>query len=124
MGASRWGMLVFCTVLQVFLHVAAARGLPYTSWQSPPQERCPGTDDAALRKAVRVFERHCMQPAGVHALMRVGMHAGPKIDINVRDAIGRRWQCSTVQLDFNLPERFKMVRALCMRVRQGTIQSS
>ena len=34
--------------------------------------------------------------------------AGPKIDINIRDAIGRRWQCSTIQLDFNLPERFKM----------------
>jgi threonyl-tRNA synthetase len=31
---------------------------------------------------------------------------GPKIDIDVRDAIGRRWQLSTVQFDFNLPERF------------------
>ena len=31
---------------------------------------------------------------------------GPKIDINIRDAIGRLWQCTTVQFDFNLPERF------------------
>jgi len=31
---------------------------------------------------------------------------GPKIDVHVRDAIGRRWQCSTIQFDFNLPERF------------------
>ena len=31
---------------------------------------------------------------------------GPKIDIDVRDAIGRRWQLSTIQLDFNQPERF------------------
>lgn len=38
-----------------------------------------------------------------------GAFYGPKIDINVRDAIGRRWQCSTVQLDFNLPDRFKMI---------------
>ena len=49
-------------------------------------------------------------------------YAGPKIDINVRDAIGRRWQCSTVQLDFNLPERFQMVGppALpCLPTRQS-----
>jgi len=33
---------------------------------------------------------------------------GPKIDIDVRDAIGRKWQLSTIQLDFNQPERFKL----------------
>ncbi len=33
---------------------------------------------------------------------------GPKIDIDVRDAIGRTWQLSTIQLDFNLPERFNL----------------
>jgi threonyl-tRNA synthetase len=37
-----------------------------------------------------------------------GAFYGPKIDIKIRDAIGRDWQCSTVQLDFNLPERFGM----------------
>jgi threonyl-tRNA synthetase len=37
-----------------------------------------------------------------------GAFYGPKIDIKIRDAIGRQWQCSTVQLDFNLPERFDM----------------
>jgi threonyl-tRNA synthetase len=37
-----------------------------------------------------------------------GAFYGPKIDIKIRDAIGREWQCSTVQLDFNLPERFGM----------------
>ena len=35
-----------------------------------------------------------------------GAFYGPKIDINIRDAIGRMWQCTTVQFDFNLPERF------------------
>lgn len=35
-----------------------------------------------------------------------GAFYGPKIDIKIRDAIGRQWQCSTVQCDFNLPERF------------------
>jgi threonyl-tRNA synthetase len=37
-----------------------------------------------------------------------GAFYGPKIDVHIRDAIGRRWQCSTIQLDFNEPERFGM----------------
>lgn len=37
-----------------------------------------------------------------------GAFYGPKIDIKVKDAIGRVWQCSTVQVDFNLPERFDL----------------
>jgi len=37
-----------------------------------------------------------------------GAFYGPKIDIKIRDAIGRLWQCSTIQVDFNLPERFDM----------------
>ncbi|MEO5377764.1 MAG: threonine--tRNA ligase [Magnetococcus sp. DMHC-6] len=35
-----------------------------------------------------------------------GAFYGPKIDVKITDAIGRKWQCSTIQLDFNLPERF------------------
>tara|TARA_Y100001934_G_scaffold152366_1_gene182748 strand:- start:2273 stop:3949 length:1677 start_codon:yes stop_codon:yes gene_type:complete len=35
-----------------------------------------------------------------------GAFYGPKIDINIQDALGRSWQCTTVQFDFNLPERF------------------
>ncbi len=35
-----------------------------------------------------------------------GAFYGPKIDIKLRDAIGRTWQCSTIQVDFNFPERF------------------
>ena len=37
-----------------------------------------------------------------------GAFYGPKIDLKIQDAIGRMWQCSTIQLDFNLPERFDM----------------
>ncbi|QJB24511.1 threonine--tRNA ligase [Limnospira fusiformis] len=37
-----------------------------------------------------------------------GAFYGPKIDIKIQDAIGRLWQCSTIQVDFNLPERFNM----------------
>ena len=37
-----------------------------------------------------------------------GAFYGPKIDVKIRDSIGRKWQCSTIQLDFNLPERFDL----------------
>lgn len=37
-----------------------------------------------------------------------GAFYGPKIDIKIRDALGRFWQCSTIQVDFNLPARFDL----------------
>lgn len=37
-----------------------------------------------------------------------GAFYGPKIDIKITDAIGRKWQCGTVQIDMNLPERFDL----------------
>lgn len=37
-----------------------------------------------------------------------GVFYGPKIDIKIKDVLGRSWQCSTIQVDFNLPERFQM----------------
>ncbi|NOZ85078.1 MAG: threonine--tRNA ligase [Deltaproteobacteria bacterium] len=37
-----------------------------------------------------------------------GVFYGPKIDMKIRDALGREWQCTTIQVDFNLPERFNV----------------
>ena len=37
-----------------------------------------------------------------------GAFYGPKIDVKIKDALGRAWQCTTVQFDFNLPERFDL----------------
>src|SRR5205085_9559506 len=37
-----------------------------------------------------------------------GAFYGPKIDLKIKDALGREWQCSTFQLDFQLPERFEL----------------
>jgi threonyl-tRNA synthetase len=37
-----------------------------------------------------------------------GVFYGPKIDIKIKDCLDRSWQCSTIQVDFNLPERFKL----------------
>jgi len=49
-----------------------------------------------------------LKSRGVEFSVGVGDAAfyGPKIDVIVRDALGREWQCGTIQLDFNLPERF------------------
>lgn len=37
-----------------------------------------------------------------------GVFYGPKIDIKIKDSLGRPWQCTTIQVDFNLPQRFRM----------------
>jgi len=37
-----------------------------------------------------------------------GVFYGPKIDLKIKDVLGRAWQCTTVQVDFNLPQRFKL----------------
>ncbi|HZD60901.1 MAG TPA: threonine--tRNA ligase, partial [Anaerolineae bacterium] len=37
-----------------------------------------------------------------------GVFYGPKIDVKIRDALGRSWQCTTIQVDFNLPDRFEL----------------
>ena len=59
-------------------------------------DRATAALESALREKQMGYE---IDPGG-------GAFYGPKIDLNIRDAIGREWQCSTVQLDFNLPERF------------------
>jgi threonyl-tRNA synthetase len=54
--------------------------------------------------------RHALESAGLDYTVDEGGGAfyGPKIDVDVKDAIGRSWQLSTLQLDFNLPERFEL----------------
>ncbi len=58
--------------------------------------------EQALAEALVQVEVHHVVAAGE------GAFYGPKIDIHVRDAIGRRWQMSTIQVDFSLPERFDL----------------
>jgi threonyl-tRNA synthetase len=50
-----------------------------------------------------------------------GAFYGPKIDIKIQDAINRQWQCSTIQLDFNLPERFDLKYVAADDTRQRPI---
>ncbi|MEO5349759.1 MAG: threonine--tRNA ligase [Magnetococcus sp. YQC-3] len=55
---------------------------------------------AALKGAILQRNLSFVEDAGG------GAFYGPKIDVKITDTIGRKWQCSTIQLDFNLPERF------------------
>ena len=67
-----------------------------------------GTDEG-WEKATR-YLREAVESEGIPYKIKEGDAAfyGPKIDIDVRDAIGRKWQLSTIQYDFNMPERFDL----------------
>lgn len=97
-------------VLEFSLNVLRSFGLSdieaYLSTQPP--DKAVGKDEdwraaeAALEAALkRANIRYEVDEGG-------GAFYGPKIDINVKDAIGRKWQLSTIQFDFNLPERFDL----------------
>lgn len=60
-------------------------------------------------KAERAIVEAC-QEKGLKARIELGEAAfyGPKLDFMVKDAIGRRWQLGTIQVDYNLPERFEL----------------
>jgi threonyl-tRNA synthetase len=66
-------------------------------------------DDDAWDEATAAL-RAALEKYGLQYKIKEGDAAfyGPKIDIDVRDAIGRTWQLSTIQYDFNLPERFEL----------------
>jgi threonyl-tRNA synthetase len=56
----------------------------------------------ALKEALKIAEIDYIVKEGE------GAFYGPKIDIDIKDALGRPWQCTTIQLDFFMPERFKL----------------
>ncbi|WP_457559836.1 threonine--tRNA ligase [Caminibacter sp.] len=81
-------------------------GFEYEMEISTRPEKSIGSDEiwekatAALKGALeRLGRNYGIDEGG-------GAFYGPKIDIKITDAIGRKWQCGTIQVDFNLPERF------------------
>ena len=66
-------------------------------------------DDASWAKALESLEK-AVKAEGIDCEVDEGGGAfyGPKIDLKIKDALGREWQTSTIQFDFNLPERFDM----------------
>jgi len=80
--------------------------LEYHIELSTKPEKAIGTDeiwDMAEKALANALDRK-----GINYKINPGDGAfyGPKLDFKIRDAIGRTWQCGTIQLDFNLPERF------------------
>ena len=73
-----------------------------------PTEKSVG-DDSLWNMATDGL-RNALESAGLSYVVEEGGGAfyGPKIDVDITDAIGRPWQLSTIQLDFNLPERFEL----------------
>lgn len=72
------------------------------------KEKYIGSDEN-WEKAERAIVEAC-EEKGLKARVEVGEAAfyGPKLDFMVKDAIGRRWQLGTIQVDYNLPERFEL----------------
>ena len=65
--------------------------------------------DSIWTKATKALEQALSSKGLEYVIDEAGgAFYGPKIDIKIKDAIGRLWQCTTIQLDFNLPERFDM----------------
>lgn len=109
---------IFCTLEQVDVELASLldfvldvlRSFGFTDFQAKlstrPLEKSVGDDQ--LWDLATEGLRSALADAGVDFVVDEGGGAfyGPKIDVDVRDAIGRSWQLSTLQLDFNLPERF------------------
>ena len=96
------------TCLDLVDTVMGTLGLEYRFDLSTRPENRIGADEvwdraeAALRQALeRAGADYGLDEGG-------GAFYGPKIDIKFRDAIGREWQGATIQLDFNLPERFEL----------------
>ena len=97
-------------VLRFSLYMLRSFGFTEISaYLSTKPEKCVGEQerwDAAtesLRKAIEAEGLSYEVDEGG------GAFYGPKIDLKIKDALGREWQLSTVQFDFNLPERFHMV---------------
>ncbi len=80
----------------------------YLSVRDPQSGKYAGTDEG-WAFTEEVLER-VARDKGLNITKDVGgaVFYGPKLDFKVKDAIGREWQCSTLQFDFNLPERFDM----------------
>jgi threonyl-tRNA synthetase len=61
--------------------------------------------EEATRILIDVIKRNGIKP---ELSDKEGAFYGPKIDIDIKDSLGRHWQCSTIQLDFQMPKRFKL----------------
>lgn len=83
-------------------------GFPYRVELSTRPDDCMGSDEDWERAEAGLKE--ALESMGVAYTLNPGDGAfyGPKIDFHLQDCLGRTWQCGTIQLDFQLPERFEL----------------
>lgn len=95
-------------VITLFDEVYATFGLKYHAELSTRPENSIG-DDATWELATNGL-REALEDCGLDYIINEGDGAfyGPKIDFHLQDSIGRTWQCGTIQLDMQLPERFDL----------------
>lgn len=103
----------FKKVIDLVLYVFNALGFSeYTAQISlrDPENKVKyiGTDEAWEKAESAIIE--ATQEKGLKTVTELGEAAfyGPKLDFMVRDALGRKWQLGTIQVDYNLPERFEL----------------
>ena len=95
-------------LLRLVQRVYGDFGLPYTVKLATRPEKFLGTvetwdhAEASLRRGLDAAN----QPYTVNE--GDGAFYGPKLDFDITDAIGRQWQCATIQLDYQMPERFDL----------------
>ncbi len=103
----------FCKVIELVLYVF--RALDFTDFTAQISLRDPdnktkyiGSDENWALAEQAIIESSAEK--GLTTVVELGEAAfyGPKLDFMVRDAIGRKWQLGTIQVDYNLPERFEL----------------
>ena len=107
---------IFCTkdqvvdevvaILELVDYIMGTFGFTYEAEISTRPDKSIGTDDM-WEHATESLKEACARRGLAYDINEGdGAFYGPTIDIKVKDAIGRTWQCSTVQIDFNMPMRF------------------
>lgn len=103
----------FEDVIDIILKVFATFGFndyeAQISLRDPADKEKYIGSDKVWEESERAIKEAC-EEKGLNARIEIGEAAfyGPKLDFMVKDAIGRRWQLGTIQVDYNLPNRFKL----------------
>ncbi len=103
----------FIKVIDLVLHVFKALGFEnYTaqiSLRDPAKaEKYIGTEEAWQKAESAIIEASAEKGLETVTVLGEAAFYGPKLDFMVKDALGRKWQLGTIQVDYNLPERFQL----------------
>ena len=96
-------------ILDLNLHILKTFGFDqYDIYLSTRPEKYVGSEEHWQKATDALKQALDKRGLEYHIDPGEGVFYGPKIDIKIKDVLGRSWQCSTIQVDFNLPERFEV----------------